>query len=203
MPQREPSPAPPNPDDVLAYWRWFYERIMWPAAPKRFQQFWRSVESCEILQLLCTPGVYDPVWLHALIYHLGEMWQAAKDKPKTQRTGRKGRPQHLRSSEPMEDPLLRLCILDLIVMGLLGSTDVKGRPPKHTKHWKVSADLLQYFFPEKYHDTWDRTNLKGSVNQHLREHRRLVLEGFTRVDKRVSSLISDEYRQHIQAHLSR
>jgi len=63
---------------MLADWRWFYEVIEWPSAPKTFQTFWGKVESSGLLTLLCETSEYEKKWKDPLIYHLGEMWIAGQ-----------------------------------------------------------------------------------------------------------------------------
>ncbi len=200
---------PPSPDeDVLGSWRWYFQVVMWPAAPKTFQKFWGLVESCAPLQNLCQPVMYDTKWLHALIHHLGTMWfneQGFRRMIRATRTGRRGRPRNVRSAEPVltsssgldGDFELCLCVLNIIVMGLI------QKPGEQSKHWRVSADLLKHFLPGKFPSTWDRQNLRARVNKYLRNHRPLAYEGFMRVGERATHLTSDDYRQVITGHLSR
>ena len=68
--------TPHSTNDVRSDWRWFYEVIVWPSAPKTFQTFWEKVESSGLLTLLCETSEYEKKWKDPLIYHLGEMWMA-------------------------------------------------------------------------------------------------------------------------------
>ncbi|MCH8040482.1 MAG: hypothetical protein IH977_09065 [Nitrospinae bacterium] len=194
------SHVPPDPNEVLPYWRWYYEVVLWPAAPKTFQAFWKKVESCGLLKVHCETLIYGTEWKHALLYHLGEMWSIGSKRgrlePEVLETNKRGRPKQLQAIA------WNLGVLDLIVHGLLGPTDLRRRP---SKHWKLSVNLLKHFFPEKWEATWNRANLKASVNLYLRKHRlsdSLYNELLT-VLSRSTYLTSDKYRQDMQTHLSR
>jgi len=47
--------TPHSTNDVRADWRWFYEVIVWPSAPKTFQTFWEKVESSGLLTCFVKP----------------------------------------------------------------------------------------------------------------------------------------------------
>jgi hypothetical protein len=134
---------------------------MWPAAPKTFERFWELVESSKPLQTLLRSGDYEANWWHCLFYHLGEIWdrEGWPTKQPTLRTGQRGRPRHLQSPDPFKDFELSLCVLNLIVMVLLGSRAEQGNSVG-TKHWKISVDLLKHFLPTRFPPTWDRRNLQ-------------------------------------------
>jgi hypothetical protein len=148
--------TPTNSNDVLAYWRWYYESVLWPAAPKKFLAFWRLVETSKIFQLICSHQDYDLKWRHALAYHLGEMWFAADHRGK------------LRKSWDVEQGL---CVLHLIIAYLLGPTDKKG---DHSKRWKVSSAVLKDFFPSESPSSVKRENLRTRVNAYLHENRQPI-----------------------------
>ena len=61
--------------DVLAYWRWYCERVAGTAVPEIYQQFVQKIASSKVLQRLCSDQLHDLKWRHALREQLGAMWE--------------------------------------------------------------------------------------------------------------------------------
>ncbi len=184
----------PDPNDVLAFWRWHSQVVQWACAAETFQQFWDCVESCQPLQLLCEPGVYDPFPLHGLLYTLQQMFHENTYfgiSPRPLREGRVGRPRH-QVSPWFGDREFGLCMLDLVVYNIVGP---KG------KHWRLCVDLLRHFFPDRYPPAWGPANLRGRVNHFLRKHRLLARREFQDTyGRKLEGCLSEELARHIERH---
>ena len=189
---------------------------MWSAAPKTFDKFWGLVESCQPLQQWFKQDSFDRRWLHALLYHLGQMFESERLghlRPQRIRTGKAGQPPHVRSDDPYKDFELSMCVLSLILMGLLGPCPMDPREEgPRPKHWQATAMLLRHFFPNRFlpkpaggtfGPKWDRENLRGRVNHVLRGRKSQAREGLLTVLTRVLHVTSTRYRRAMTAHLAR
>jgi hypothetical protein len=135
--------VPPDPELVKTYWQWWHEVIMWPAAPRTFRTFWEKVEASTVLDLWCTHSSFERKWLHALLYHLGQMWSGGRKR-----------------MDLDEDILRGVCVLDLIVQGLLPAENAQGHP---VENWERSALIRRA-------DTYlEQQRPSGSMHAHFIE----------------------------------
>ncbi|MDA2910426.1 hypothetical protein MYX04_05800 [Nitrospiraceae bacterium AH_259_D15_M11_P09] len=176
---------PPNPDEVLPYWRWYDEVVLWPAEPKTFQAFWEKVDSCGLLKVLCETPEYETKWKHALVYQLGQMWTVGPVRGRLQL-------ELLQTEGPSQNVIWSLCVIELIVQGLISAETMLRYP----RHGDVSMLLLQHFFPEDFTATWTPSNLSDRVNAYLNEHRAtpVLLERFLDVVSRATTCTLAEGR---------
>ena len=136
--------TPPHTSDVLVYWCWYDKVAAGSALPPSYQQFVELIASSKFLQLLCSSTTYALEWRHALRAHIGMMWEQG------------------RFPLPYDEFTTQICVLDRLVHGMVGPVDQSGTP---SKHWDLTTQLLQHFFPHPGGDPWDAPRLKQRVAQ--------------------------------------
>jgi hypothetical protein len=190
--------AAPDPhEDPLGYHRWWSKHVMWPAAPKTFNEFWKKVDSYKRFNQWAEDHSVR-FWFDVLIQHLIDMWEEGRGELRAEpiRNGRPGRP------KVQENIQFQLCVLDSVIHGLLGPCDQHGRG---SQHWLESVKILKHFFPEQFPTTWNRVNLRGRVNAYIRKYRMEEDEGIHSMIiehvSRLNHMISMDYRERIQRHL--
>ena len=143
---------PPDLNNVWAYWRWYYEVVMWPAAPKTFRGFWEKVESSTLLKLLCESEEYEDKWKDPLLYHLGQMWMAGPVRGRLE-------PENEQAVEPSRSVMWSIAVLELIVQGLIAS----GTARRDVQHAEASLLLLKDFFPQDCVASWTPDDLRDRI----------------------------------------
>ena len=156
----------PRPIDVLDCWRWYDKAAASDALPETYKTFERRIASSKGLQNLCTNPDYELKWRHALRSQLGAMWVKfdPQHPPVTIKKPSKGRPAHYEG-----DFTFNLCVLNTIILKLLGESDAQRQ---RSQHWAVTAKLLGTFFHNQCResDGWTATRVKARVNLYLRKH---------------------------------
>ncbi|MEO8048506.1 MAG: hypothetical protein ABI684_14580 [Nitrospirota bacterium] len=142
----------PGFNDVLTEWRWWYETIMWPSAPKTFRAFWGKVDSCGLLKLLCEAPEYEKKWKDPLIFHLGEMWMMGSVRGRLPL-------ENEQPIEPTADIIRAISMLDFIIQGLINS----GTSLRYPKHTDAALLLLQHFFSEDFVGNWTVADLRSRI----------------------------------------
>jgi hypothetical protein len=179
---------PPTPDDVLSYWRWYCECVLWPAAPRRFAECWRRIESCDALILLAESAAYDLRFRHALLFYIIETLHTARWRPVLYAPHGEVAPR--RVGRPASGRELTLAVLDLLVNAVMGPVPRPTARGVRPRHWLVTATIAA----EVFGWTSDRVALRNRVNRFLRKNRPLVHAEFMRVGERALYLASAKFR---------
>jgi hypothetical protein len=137
---------------VLADWRWYYEIIMWPSAPKTLQNFWNKVESSELLKLLCETSEYEEKWIDPLLYQLGQIWMAGPVRGRLELGNEQ-------AGGPSPGVMWLITVLDLILQGLIAS----GTARRDVKHTEATLQLLKDFFPQDVIASWTSAELRDRI----------------------------------------
>jgi hypothetical protein len=169
--ERQGEKDPPDLNNVLAYWRWYDEVAAGSALPTSYQQVVELIASSKFLQLLCSSTTYALEWRHALRAHLGMMWE------------------HGRFPLPDDEFTEQICVLDRLVHGMVGPVDARGSP---SKHWGLTTQLMQHFFPNPPGESWDANRLQGRVARWLKSNPAHELQVLAKVEARRMALTQHE-----------